>query len=237
MFTDKTVAEIVAEDYRTAAIFRRYGIDFCCGGKIKVDELCEKKNIDPVKLKNDLAQSLTQYGNPLPENVGTWSLTFLADYIENVHHSYVQENLPLILQYAEKVAKVHGHANPEVITVFEYLEEANLELVPHMMKEEKVLFPLIRTLERAINGGQMPEMPVQNPISMMEIEHEMVGGLFKAMREITFGFNLPDHACNTWRVLYAKLIEFEEDLFRHIHLENNILFPKAISLQNQILSN
>ncbi len=230
----KTVAEIVSDNYKSADVFKKYGIDFCCGGGVSVAEICKRKNLVYSEVEKELLAIDSQV--PTSHDFNNWELDFLIDYIINTHHKYVSENIPLITQYAVKVARVHGQNHPENIEINTLFHEAANELIAHMQKEENILFPYIKSIVKAKNENmKMPSPPfgtVQNPIRMMEHEHENVGDVFKKIAELSNSFTPPDGACNTYRVLYAKLKEFETDLHQHIHLENNILFPKAIKMEN-----
>jgi len=229
------VGELVSKDYRTATVFKKYGIDFCCGGGKSIEDACKKNGVNPDELVQEL-KKIENASNSTSHNYDEWSLSFLADYIENTHHRYVEENIPILLEFSQKVAKVHGNSNPEVIKINDLFQDCVDELVPHMKKEELILFPYIRNLEKAKkNGEQAPLAPfgtVNNPINMMLHEHEFVGKKFEEIELLSNHYIPPTHACNTYRVLYAKLKEFHEDLLLHIHLENNILFPKAIALES-----
>ena len=165
-------------------------------------------------------------------------LGFLIDHIVNVHHTYVSESIPLISQYANKVAKVHGHHYTDLHEINKLFHEVAEELLTHMQKEERILFPFIKQLVKAKKEGIIPVPPpfgtVSNPIQMMEHEHDNAGDVFKTIAILTNDFTPPEGACNTFRALYSKLEEFEQDLHQHIHLENNILHPKAIALEKNI---
>ena len=233
---EKTVAEIVSENIKTADIFKKNGIDFCCGGNIKVQEVCEKKGVDFNQLKNEIDSI-----NEKPSNAhdfNTWDLDFLADYIINTHHKYVIEANDLIIQYSDKVAKVHGHHYTEVVEINKLFHALSNELKMHMHKEEMMLFPYIKELAIAKKNGVAVNPPpfgtIQNPINMMEVEHDGAGNIIKNITELSNNFIPPEEACNTFKALYAKLDEYQNDLFQHIHLENNILFPKAIALENEL---
>jgi len=234
MNKEKTVGELVADDYRKAEVFKKFGIDFCCGGGKTVREVCEKKGVDYAQLQRELLEAEKRESSD-NTNFNEWRLDALADYIVEKHHAYVKENIPLLLEFSKKVARVHGHANPEVVQIADLFQQAADELLHHMMKEEHMLFPYVRELtNRQGNGGSgLPPSfgTVQNPIRMMEMEHEQVGDLLKQIGVLSNNYTPPAHACNTYRVEYFKLKEFEDDLHRHIHLENNILFPKAIELE------
>lgn len=233
----ETLGEIAAKDLRKAQIFKKYGLDFCCGGKKTVKQACMEKGLDAAQVEQELQQAdRMPSSRPLPYN--EWELDFLADYIVNTHHSYVNKNLPDIRAYADKVARVHGSRHPELLKVHELVEAINAELVSHMMKEEQILFPYIKSLAAAKKNSDSPEAShfgtVQNPIRMMEMEHEAVGANLEVLREITNGYELPGDACASYSLLYRMLDEFEDDLHLHIHLENNILFPKAVELEREL---
>lgn len=235
---DETLGEIVAKDLRKAQVFKKFGIDFCCGGKKTVKEACMEKGLDITKVEQELQQAdRLPAARPLP--YGDWSLSFLADYIVNSHHSYVLKTLPDLVAYATKVKNVHGDRHPELLRIHQLVEEINSELLAHMIKEEKVLFPYVKQLEAA--AGQLQILPpahfgtVQNPINMMEMEHEVVGKNLEEIRQLTHNYKLPEDACASYSLLYRLLDEFEEDLHLHIHLENNILFPKAVDLEKQFI--
>ena len=237
---DTTVAELVANDYRTAEVFKKHGIDFCCGGKKTIEKVCRDRAVDIELLRNEIeaVQNNTERKN---QTFNEWTLTFLIDYIVNVHHAYVKRNLLLINEFAQKVALVHGEHNPENRDIAKLWDSIVSDLNQHLTKEEQVLFPYIKKLEQYALGGsdQYPQAlfgTAKNPISMMENEHDLVGNLMKHIEIISNKFTPPAHACNTYRVLYAKLEEFQNDLHTHIHLENNILFPKAIALENVSLA-
>ncbi|MCI2228112.1 iron-sulfur cluster repair di-iron protein [Polaribacter sp. MSW13] len=230
---DNTVAEIVIKNIKTADVFKKYGIDFCCGGGITLKKACDKKNISLEKLEKELVNIHNSTSKSY--NYDSWKLDFLADHIEQIHHAYVAENTPILLQYAEKVAKVHGHHYVEVIKINKLFKAVAQELAAHMKKEELILFPFIKRLVKADREGVKVKMPhfgsVNNPITMMEEEHESAGNILKEIKQLSNNYTPPDGACNTFKALYAKLDEFEQDLHEHIHLENNILFPKAIILE------
>jgi regulator of cell morphogenesis and NO signaling len=235
--SDETLGEIAAKDLRKAQIFKKYGLDFCCGGKKTVKEACREKGLDVTKIEQELQQAdklLTS--RPLPYN--EWSPDFLADYIVNTHHSYVKKNLPDIKAYADKVARVHGSRHEELLTLRQLVDEVYTELMNHMVKEEKVLFPYIKELVATKNNTQPLHAShfgtVQNPINMMEMEHEVVAKNLADIRELTNDYQLPEDACASYSLLYRMLDEFENDLHVHVHLENNILFPKALEIEKQL---
>jgi regulator of cell morphogenesis and NO signaling len=234
---DETLGQIAAKDFRKAKIFKKYGLDFCCGGKKTVKQACAKKGLDVTKVEQEL-QHADQLPSSRPIPYGDWSLDFLADYIVNTHHSFVNKNLPDIKAYADKVSKVHGDHHPELIRINELVQEVYAELTAHTAKEEKVLFPYIKELVAANKNIQpLHEAAfgtVQNPINMMEMEHEMVGKNLEEIRLLSNNYLLPEDACASYSLLYRMLDEFEDDLHLHIHLENNILFPKALEMEKEL---
>lgn len=233
---DKTVADYVTENIKAAHVFKKHGIDFCCGGAISIEKACEKNNVDQTILEKELSE-IDKIVDTM-KDFDNWGLDFLMVYIENIHHTYVRESLPLISQYANKVAKVHGHHYEEVVKVNKLFHEVANELISHMQKEEQVLFPFIKQLIDAKKGNKVYEKPpfgtVNNPIRMMENEHENAGNTLKEISRLTNNYTPPVGACNTFKALYSKLEEFEQDLHQHIHLENNILHPKAIVIEKQL---
>lgn len=225
-----TVADLVSRNIDTAHVFKKYGIDFCCGGGKRISEVCVEKGIDEAKLMEDLAQANRKIDRS--KDYQSWSIPHLIMHIENIHHSYVKESLPMLMEYAEKVARVHGHHYTELLEIKELTEDLNHDLTTHLGKEEKILFPMLRRLFLAkANGENLDQhLPISEPIAAMFKEHDQAGSILSKLETLTLGFEPPEGACNTFRAFYAKLSEFEQDLKLHIHLENNILFPKATSL-------
>ena len=234
---ENTVAEVVTQNIKTAHVFKKYGIDFCCGGGITVEKACAKNGVDFTILQNELNE--VNETNSKTFDYDSWDLDFLIDHIVNIHHTYVEQNIPILIQYANKVAKVHGHHFDEVVEINKLFTEVANELIMHMKKEELMLFPYVKQLIKAKNEGSTPQLPhfgtVNNPIQMMENEHESAGDIFKTIAKLSNNYTPPESACNTFKALYSKLDEFEQDLHQHIHLENNILFPKSIQLEKQFI--
>ena len=229
----KTIGDYVSENIKTAHIFKKYGIDFCCGGGITLEKACQDKGLDINQLTDELSDVQQERNNNF--NFNRWELSFLIDYVINEHHTYVRESIPIISQYAEKVARVHGQNYPEVVEVYKIFHEVAEELYAHLNKEEMILFPYVKELESAKKENRSPSTPsfgtVHNPIRMMEHEHENAGDAFKEIARLTNNFEPPVGACHTFRALYSKLQEFEEDLHQHVHLENNIIHKKAALLE------
>ncbi|WP_434979346.1 iron-sulfur cluster repair di-iron protein [Daejeonia sp. YH14] len=230
-----TIGAIVAEDFRTAAVFKKYGIDFCCKGGRTVEEACKAKNTDAETVYKEILN--------LPESGGeavdfaSWPLDLLADYIEKTHHRYVDEKSPVIRAFLEKLCKVHGVRHPELLEIKALFEASAQDLEEHLRKEERVLFPFIRNMVKARRDGDVLQQPnfgtIENPVSMMMHEHSVEGERLQKIAELTGNYTPPADACNTYRVTFAMLEEFENDLHRHIHLENNILFPKSIRMEKE----
>ena len=238
---EATIGELVKNDYRKAEIFKKYGIDFCCGGKKKVADSCKEKGVDIVELEKELKALDENPKTLLSQDFDTWELDFLADYILNTHHKYVLQANPIIFEYTQKVQRVHGERHPELVEIASLFMDLMNELNCHMMKEENILFPYIKNLALSKRHGKEVAVPgfgsVANPIAMMEAEHTGAGEIVEKIKTLTDNFTPPSNACNTYRISFAKLKEYQDDLFQHIHLENNILFPKAIALEKELLKN
>lgn len=236
-FKEETVGNIVADDFRTAGVFKKYGLDFCCGGGRKLTEACEEKGVDMEAVLEDL-RNLTVTTNDT-QNYSNWSPEFLVDYIINNHHHYVRTKLPEIKTYAKKVASVHGKTYPELNEMLEIFLKLKEEMLSHLQKEETILFPYIKKLSNALGNGESvrPELQfssAEQAVAMMEDEHEEAGSLMARLEELSNGFTPPEDACTTFRIYFQNLEAFQNDLHKHVHLENNILFPKALMLEQQL---
>ena len=224
--SSKKVGELVAEHYQAAKVFKKYGIDFCCGGGKTVAEACAAKNVPLNDFQRNLQEALSQKNGSSAMNANRWSPAFLADYIEQEHHTYVRETMPAILKYAQKVAKVHCDSIPaskEILVLFQALAH---DLTVHLTDEEKNVFPVIR---KKYAGISVDVNEFKQAIESLEADHETAGTIMKRIRSITKDFTPPEFACNTVRVLYKLQEEFEGDPHHHVHLENNVLFPKVAS--------
>ncbi|SMO47948.1 iron-sulfur cluster repair di-iron protein [Fodinibius sediminis] len=232
----QTVGQIVANDYRAAQVFRNFGLDFCCGGNKTIEEAAVDKNIDPLDVKKAL-QGLKKNGVE-QHNYNQWSLDFLIDYIVNNHHKFTRNKLPEIAAYAHKVAKVHGQRHPELLQINQEFSIMHSEILNHLEKEERILFPYINKLLEAKEKGTKADIDnfgmAADPISMMEEEHDEAGASMAKIRRLSNNFTPPEDACATYRVLFENLAGFEKDLHKHVHLENNILFPKALELERTL---
>jgi regulator of cell morphogenesis and NO signaling len=235
-----TIGSIVARHYRTADVFKKYKIDFCCKGNRLLSDVCKEKNIDQGKLETELALASLDKHQKDAESLSNTSLSDLATYIEKTHHTYVREQAPLLQEYLNKIARVHGDNHPELREVKTLFEQCAQELSYHMHKEEVVLFPSIKRLEAYKNDRKQPEDfffgKFANPIGMMMEEHAAEGERLEKISALTNNFTPPEDACTTYRVAFLKLDEFVNDLHTHIHLENNILFPATEQLESDIFS-
>ncbi|MGB3077937.1 MAG: iron-sulfur cluster repair di-iron protein [Saprospiraceae bacterium] len=236
--TSPTIGSFVAKDYRTASVFQKHGIDFCCKGGKSIDEVCEAKSINPDAL---LAELANVSGQPKTEGIDfrSWPLDLLADYIEKKHHRYIEQTTPALRQFLDKLCKVHGSHHPELFSIAEEFNASADELAAHMKKEEMILFPFIRKMMAAKMNKEQFIKPgfdtVQNPIHMMRQEHDVEGERFRMIAILSDQYNAPADGCTTYRVAFALLKEFEADLHLHIHLENNILFPGAIDMEKEFV--
>ena len=232
-----TVGRLVAEDYRKANVFKSFGIDFCCGGGISLEKACEIYKVDLDELKGALAKIDATVENKA-KDFDSWPMDKLVDYIVDEHHAYVKSAIPIVREYVNKVKSVHGENKPNVSEIADLFNALADELTAHLQKEEMMLFPYIKQLEAAKNGsafGGSPFGSVSNPISMMMHEHDNAGEILHEIEDLTEGYNPPVGACATHTVSYATLKEFGDDLMTHIHLENNILFPKAIAVEKELV--
>ena len=231
-----TIGEVVADNYRMAEVFKKFEIDFCCGGGRSLKETCEENGVD-IDVVTEALREVELRGKHVEYDFENWKLEQLIDHIQDKHHSYVKESIPIISEYALKVKNVHGENKPYVIEIANHFLGLTEELTSHLYKEENILFPFIKKMEMAKVAGESIEIPfgsVQGPISAMLHDHDRAGDELKVIRKLAESFKTPDDACATHMVLYGMLKDFETDLMMHIHLENNILFPKAITLENDM---
>jgi regulator of cell morphogenesis and NO signaling len=233
---NQIIGELVAKDYRTASVFKKHGIDFCCQGNRTINNACTEKSIDVQLVIDDLNAQLQSQSNQASD-YNSWPLDLLADYIEKKHHRYVESKTQEIKSYLDKICRVHGNRHHELHQINEHFNATAHELATHMKKEELVLFPFVRKMAKANQEHSKIDAPhfgtVQNPIQMMMNEHNTEGERFRKINALSNNYTPPEDACSTYKVTFALLKEFEQDLHLHIHLENNILFTKAIELEKQ----
>lgn len=232
--TSKTVSEIAVERPASLRVFEQLGIDYCCGGKKSLTSVCDKLqlSIDEVLARIEKAESAAT----APD--ADWNhatLVSLCAHIVNKHHAFVREELARLTKIVDKVFSVHGAAHPELEKIKQYFADVNADMTSHMMKEEQVLFPYIEKMETAVAKDEaLPPAffgSVANPITAMMNEHDVAGSLMAQLRTMSQGYRLPEGACATYHAMYEGLQDFERDLHRHVHLENNILFPRALRME------
>lgn len=224
-YLDRPVGELVAEDYARAAVFTELGIDFCCGGGRSAARACTSAGVDPERLVAALASVDARRAERRPPDPREWPLDRLVAHIEGEHHTYVRRTLPVLDAWTSKVARVHGARRPELVEVRHLFEDLSREMTRHLDDEEQVLFPRVAAIGTPDHGnGAVPDTVVE----ALEDDHERAGAVMGRIRELTNGFTPPTDACATYRATFALLKEFEEDLHRHVHLENNVLFPRAL---------
>ena len=235
--TTTTVRELAVCEPTATRVFEKLKIDYCCGGGKTLDAACAVAGVrteDVWQLLEEARQSQAVSGNAI--DFQTASLTELVGYILNKHHVFTKEEMARLDALTEKVCSVHGQNHPELLRVKSLFQSLCADLKPHMFKEEQVLFPYIIRLEEAVKSNR-PLMPppfgtVQNPVRMMMFEHDTAGELLRELREATSNYTTPEDACISYRTLYEALAAFEQDLHQHIHLENNILFPRAVEMES-----
>lgn len=235
---ENKIGEVVSDNFRTAQVFESLGLDFCCGGKKTINDACLEKGLEPSSVIAQL--TAVENNTAIAQDFNNWEVDFLVDYIINKHHGYVKKSVPVITRHLEKVVMAHGTNHPEVIRIKTLFDEVKTELIQHMNKEEMMLFPFIKSMKLAIQHSTKINHPpfgsVAFPISIMENEHEEAGELLAEIKMLSNGYEAPKNACNTFKVLYGELKEFEQDLHQHVHLENNILFPKASEMEKELNS-
>jgi regulator of cell morphogenesis and NO signaling len=238
--TEKTVRELALEQPGATRVFEKLGIDYCCGGNRSLQEACQSANLSLDDVLNSLAaaEHSPRQGARGPLGTGNWQtdrLAALIEHIKSTHHKYTREEIARLGPLFAKVCSVHGKNHPELLDMQSTFQALAQELTMHMMKEEMVLFPYLARMEAALNQKQpvspAPFGSVANPVAAMEHEHDSAGNALRTLRQASNGFTAPADACISYQTLYKALSDFEADLHQHIHLENNILFPRAVALE------
>lgn len=233
---NRSVGDVVAEDFRMATVFKEYGIDFCCGGDTSVKDACDTKGV----ACDDLLQALANAAETPEEktadhlDVRSWEPDFLASYIVNIHHRYVRDASPILRELTKTVARVHSVTHPETITISELTDELTRELAGHMIDEEQKFFPYVAALCAASRKGENLANQLDKPVEALEHEHDHAGALMKEIRALSRDFDTSQSPCSTSRIACYELEKFESDLHRHVHLENNILFPAVARIEQSI---
>lgn len=234
-----TLKEIVTDDFRVAAIFEKYSLDFCCRGGKTIEEACVDKAVNKDSVHAEVRE-LLQHVDESGDAFGNLPIQAMIRHIVATHHAYVRKMVPVLSVHTQKVATVHGANHPEIVEIARIFERVAVDLQNHMLKEERILFPYIDALANAFQGtGSVRRPPfgtARNPIRMMEAEHQAAGDEMYEIRRLSETYTPPVDACTTFKVTYQELKEFERDLHQHVHLENNIVFPKAIALEEGLFS-
>ena len=232
--TQRRIGDIVTGDARAAVVFERFGLDFCCGGRRTLEEACESAGV----FAEVVIAELAALGQPdaADKTPDEWrELDVLAQFIRSTHHEYVKSSMPIILQWLDRLVDRHGASHPELAKARTEFGDLSDELTGHLFKEETILFPYIEQMVRAARAGShLPSgcfSSVLGPVSVMEEEHEHAGQSLVRLRALTNDYTVPQDACTTYRACYAEMLRFDRDLRRHIHLENNILFPGALEME------
>lgn len=234
------ITDIVKYDYRTADVFRKYDIDFCCGGKWPLESICQNKNLDTDSIVKELQNIVMQTASNAALDFDSWDVDFLADYILNVHHRYANRALPEIKEQVTKFLDGHRKKFPELEEVEVIVKKFLKEIPPHMKQEEEIFFPYIKQIFYAHKNresyARLLIRTLRKPLEeVMLKEHETTGSNLHRLRTVTDNYTPPENACLTHKVTFSKLKELDKDLVQHIHLESNILFPKAIAMEQELL--
>jgi regulator of cell morphogenesis and NO signaling len=233
--TEKTVRELALENPAATRVFEKLGIDYCCGGSKTLEQACQAARVPMNQVAGALAASHATSNAPLDRNWQAEPLSELVAHIRGTHHAYTREEIARLGPLFDKVCSVHGSHHPELLRLREIFRGRAEELTTHLVKEEMVLFPYVSRMEESVEARE-PVLPppfgsVRNPIEMMMNEHDGAGGALRQMRQISNGYAAPEDACVSFQTLYQALAAFEADLHQHIHLENNVLFPRAIEME------
>lgn len=233
--TEKTVRELALENPAATRIFEQLGIDYCCGGNKSLEEACHNANLNI----DAVLESLEKANQSTPAAPRDWQaepIAALITHIKDTHHKFTREEILRLGPLVAKVCAAHGKNHPELFQLRDLFQDLANELSAHLTKEEMVLFPYLTRLEAAVTGkepvARAPFGSVRNPISMMESEHDSAGSILRAIKGLTQGYSAPPDACVSYHTLYSALAAFEADLHQHIHLENNVLFPRAVELEH-----
>jgi regulator of cell morphogenesis and NO signaling len=238
--SNKTIREIALEAPLTTRVFEEFKIDYCCGGRVPFEEACLKAGVEPAAVQAKLDTVLAEATYDTTQHDEQKSASELVSKIVSTHHIFTSNEIARLLPLTEKVASRHGQNHPELLLIKALFEELADELLVHMRKEEHVLFPYIEQVEAA-STGKFPAPhahfgTVQNPVRMMMFEHDRAGDVFRKMRELSSDYTAPQDSCPSFKALYAGYEDLERDLHRHIHLENNVLFPMAIEMETNLIT-
>jgi len=234
-----TLSDIVRADYRTADVFKKHGLNYCCGGRTALKEACAAQNIDYTLLQEELTTATKTIALPNNLPYHQWKVNFLVDYIVNVHHEYVKQTLPRLEGNLISFVNNHKKQYPELVAVESTFLQLYKIISQHTQVEEEVTFPYIKQIANAYSRketyGNLFVRTLRKPLSSVDQDHREISALLSQLRSLTHQFTFPENACTNHRVIYQKLQELDNDLTQHKHLENNFLFPKAIEMENALL--
>ncbi len=229
-----TIGEMVSQRIERSRVFEKHGLDYCCGGGKTVTEACSEKGLDPETVFDDLERVEAEQGESPADDYTQMSLSSLVDHIVETHHAYLKQELPRLGGLMQKVVHKHGSSDERLSRVQDVFTAFAAELESHWNKEERILFPMIKSLESSTDSFELPAGVIRGPIRVMEHEHESAGSALEDIRNLTDNFTPPESACNTYRAMLDAMAKLEADTHLHIHKENNILFPKAIELEHKL---
>ena len=236
---DQTVSDIVKADYRSADVFKKYGINYCCSGQVSLDMICMEKNIDINMVKDDLVTATREIRIPNTLLFAEWKIEFLIDYITNIHHNYIYRTIPILGSVLHSFAFGHEKKYPEIKEASELFDKLSAILILHNRHEDEIIFPYIRQIDSAHRRketyGNLFVRTLRKPLNIVANEHLQIEGLLSELRKITFDFSFPEKACTNYQVISHKLEEFHDNLLQHKFFENKILFPRAIAIEEQLL--
>lgn len=231
-----TVGELVARRPFLSRVFEEAGVDYCCGGKRPLEDACRQKGLDPVAFAARLEEAAAEADDEQFVDAAAMSLTALADHIQQTHHAYLKEELPRLDFLTAKVSSVHGEHDARLHEIHRIFQEFAADLSAHMMKEEQILFPLIRRLEASSSAQSFHCGSIANPIRQMELEHHGAGDALEQFRALTDDYSPPEWACNTYRAMLDALARLERDMHQHVHKEDNVLFPRALQREGELVA-
>lgn len=235
------VTDLVLQDYRTSSVFRKYGIDYCCGGRVPLQMACHIRGLDIDLVKRELIDSVRNIQVPASTNFREWKTDFLVDYLIHVHHSYLLKNFPDLIETLESFVNGHKTKYPFLPRLLETIYQLRDDLLPHLEHEEKIIFPYIKQIVHAYESNEsyasLLVKTLRKPIdTMMTQEHEYISKRLHTLRELTSHYTPPPNACISHKVSFAKLQELDADLVQHLFLENEILFAKTIEIEKELLA-
>ncbi len=233
-------ADIVKSDYRTAKVFKRYGIEYCCGIKFPIKLICENKGIEYVELESELVRARRQISVSNQLNFEDWKIDFLTDYIINVHHEYLRKSLPVMEDQLNKFIIENQKKYPFLVELGTQFTALQKMMIPHLEQEEAIIFPYIRQISHAYESKEtyasLLVRTLRKPVeAMMHHEHESLEKIILQFRKLTENYTAPDNACTSHRLAFSYLKELDDDLVQHLYLENELLFPKAIAMEKELL--